>query len=79
MRMRGLVGILAAAMFALLWPFTSGHAGPNSFRYVDASDRLPADINPPDTDTLDVDFADVVAMAIWTFSSPTVRHHSIPV
>jgi FG-GAP-like repeat len=34
-------------------------ADSNNFRYVDESTRLPFDTNPPDTDTLDVDFADV--------------------
>jgi hypothetical protein len=34
-------------------------AGPSSFRYVDESWRLPADTNPLNTDTLDVDFVDV--------------------
>ena len=31
----------------------------NSFRYVDEPTRLPLDTNPTETDTLDVDFADV--------------------
>lgn len=58
MRVRILVCALAA-LLALLPPTWSLHAGPSSFRYVDESDRLPPDFNPPNTDTLDVDFADV--------------------
>ncbi len=59
MRTRLFVCSLAAAALALIVPVTAAPAGPSSFRYVDESGRLPPDFNPPDTDTLDVDFADV--------------------
>ena len=59
MRNREYVCLLTTILLAFLGAFSSGHAGPSSFRYVDESNRLPLDINPLDTDTLDVDFADV--------------------
>jgi len=43
----------------LILNLPSANAGHGSFRYVDESDRLPPDFNSPNTDTLDVDFADV--------------------
>jgi hypothetical protein len=46
-------------LLALILNLSSAHAGHGSFHYVDESDRLPSDFNPPNTDTLDVDFADV--------------------
>jgi hypothetical protein len=54
--------VAAAALAALALTVSNASpaaAGPSSFRYVDESFRLPADTNPPNTDTLDVDFVDV--------------------
>lgn len=59
MRIQVLVCALIAASLALILTLASVNADSNSFRYVDESDRLPPDFNQPDTDTLDVDFADV--------------------
>lgn len=59
MTTRSLVGFLAVTALALILPAASVQAGPNNYRYVDASERLPADTNPADTDTFDVDFVDV--------------------
>jgi hypothetical protein len=59
MPIRTLFHALTTATLAWVLTVASVHAGPNNFRYVDASDRLPVDVNPPDTDTLDVAFADV--------------------
>jgi FG-GAP-like repeat len=48
-----------AVCLVLSLALSTAMAEPSSFRYVDESARLPLDTNPPDTDTLDVDFADV--------------------
>jgi hypothetical protein len=52
---------LAATLLGLALVSTAALAGPNSFRYADESQRLPADTNPPDSDTLDVELVDVDA------------------
>lgn len=50
--------ILTTILVFSLTPATP-FADSNSFRYVDEPTRLPFDTNPPETDTLDVDFVDV--------------------
>ncbi len=59
MKKRVFIRILTAAMLACPLVLPTVQAGPNSFRYVDQSERLPPDTNQPGTDALDVDFVDV--------------------